>query len=183
MSELYRDVIVRPLRVHEVELLHASMPASGRIIDGKLSHYHATRFRTQEEGDAEYLVAWVGDEAAGHVLVRWRGSHDPYLLTQGVRDPYVEGLAVKTAFQSRGIGHALMLAAEETTRRRQLTTLGLSVGVENARARRLYARLGYRETALGVFEATWTYFDAAGVEHTDGETCTYWVKRLSEAED
>lgn len=159
------------------------MPASGRIIDGKLSHYHATRFLAQEEGDAEYLVAWVDDEPVGHVLVRWRGSHDPFLLAEGVRDPYIEGLAVKTAFQSRGIGRALMLAAEEPTRRRELPTLGLSVGVENARARRLYARLGYRETALGVFKATWTFVDADGVEHTNGETCTYWVKPLSEAQD
>jgi ribosomal protein S18 acetylase RimI-like enzyme len=176
VRELVPDV--RRLAADEVEALHASMPASGRILDGVLTHYHAVRFQEQESGAGDYLVAWIGDEAVGHTLIRWNGSMVGFLNDRGVTDPWVEGLAVKRGLWSRGIGTAVMLAAERATRERGFRVIGLAVGVENERARALYERLGYRETGLGVFDVTWSYVDAAGIEHPEGETCNYWIKDI-----
>ncbi|MEX0750660.1 MAG: GNAT family N-acetyltransferase [Dehalococcoidia bacterium] len=171
-------VEVRALTRREIDALQITMPSIERMIDGIRTHSHAGRFRIQEEGAGDYLIAWVDGQPAGHVLVRWAGASDPRLHERIGRDPYVEGLAVRTDLQSRGVGTAIMLEAERRTVARGHTTIGLAVGVENARARRLYRRLGYRESGFGEFEVTWTTVDAAGNEGIEGESCTYLVKAL-----
>lgn len=60
----------------------------------------------------------------------------------------VHDLAVLPAFQGRGIGHALLSAAEERARARGCCKLTLEVREDNARARGLYARQGFRDFEL-----------------------------------
>ena len=72
-----------------------------------------------------------------------------------------------------------MRSVEETARAKGHATVGLAVGVENLRARALYLRLGYWETEIPPFEVTWTYRDGRGAERVEGETCTYFTKRLA----
>ena len=58
------------------------------------------------------------------------------------------GLTVATAHRGRGIGRALMLAAEAWARDAGVRKLTLGVFADNERARRLYRSLGYVEEGL-----------------------------------
>ncbi|MBR4866532.1 MAG: GNAT family N-acetyltransferase [Clostridia bacterium] len=56
---------------------------------------------------------------------------------------YVDDFAVTQAFRGRGIGHALMAAAEDYTRSVGIPVISLHVEKHNTGARRLYDSLGY----------------------------------------
>jgi ribosomal protein S18 acetylase RimI-like enzyme len=60
----------------------------------------------------------------------------------------VHDLAVLSAYQGRGIGEALLVAAEERARARGCCKLTLEVREDNARARRLYTRRGFADFEL-----------------------------------
>jgi ribosomal protein S18 acetylase RimI-like enzyme len=60
----------------------------------------------------------------------------------------VHDLAVLPDFQGRGIGRALLAAAEERARARGCCKLTLEVREDNHRARKLYAQRGFRDFEL-----------------------------------
>ncbi len=66
----------------------------------------------------------------------------------------VHDLAVLSAARGRGIGRALLAAAEERARARGCGKLTLEVLDGNARARALYASVGFADFALGSPGAT-----------------------------
>ena len=80
------------------------------------------------------LVAWVGDEVAGFVLVYPRGGF--------ARSGYVRLIGVAAAFQGQGIGDALMAAAESLVAG-LAPDMFLLVSDFNIDAQRFYQRLGY----------------------------------------
>jgi GNAT superfamily N-acetyltransferase len=82
-----------------------------------------------------YLVAWDAGAPVGHAHLA------PSPLE--VQDMYVI-----PELRGRGIGTALLHAAEDEARSRGATRLTLTVGVDNARARRLYERHGYGECEI-----------------------------------
>lgn len=61
---------------------------------------------------------------------------------------YVANLAVAEAGEGRGIGRALMAAAEAWAKDRGMRHLALYVFAQNSRARAFYARLGFEEDSL-----------------------------------
>ncbi|TAK61102.1 MAG: GNAT family N-acetyltransferase [Dehalococcoidia bacterium] len=77
-----------------------------------------------------------------------------------------------------GVGTELMRSAEQAARERGHATIGLSVGVDNTRARALYLRLGYRQADIPPFDVRWINRDERGVERVESETCTYFTRRL-----
>ncbi|MEA3397749.1 MAG: GNAT family N-acetyltransferase [Chloroflexota bacterium] len=84
-------------------------------------------------------LVWVEDEhVVGNLSLRRAAgsSNQGYLIGNVVVHP---------DYQGRGIGHALMKAAIETTRRRKGHWIGLEVNANNEVARRLYERLGFRD--------------------------------------
>ncbi len=89
-----------------------------------------------DAGTGFYLVAWDGGEPVGHAYLA---------LTS---PPEVQDMYVLPELRGRGIGTALLDAAEDEARARGAARLTLTVSVENARARRLYARHGYAECGV-----------------------------------
>jgi ribosomal protein S18 acetylase RimI-like enzyme len=69
-------------------------------------------------------------------------------------------LSTREAFRGLGLGTRLIAEAEERIRRRGLCRAMLGVEDDNARARALYERLGYRE--CGHERASWERETAAG---------------------
>jgi GNAT superfamily N-acetyltransferase len=107
---------VRPLLPSELELVDDRLPLD----------------RLDQRG-GEWLVAWDVEEPVGHAHLDWRPS-----------PPELQNVFVAESHRRRGIASKLSLAAEELVRSRGLPTIALDVDVENAAARSLYAKLGYR---------------------------------------
>jgi ribosomal protein S18 acetylase RimI-like enzyme len=74
----------------------------------------------------------------------------------------LDHLEVAGPFGGRGIGTALIGAAEATARQLGYERIALGVGLDNRRARRLYERLGYGEWGHGTVVGTWVEYPMLG---------------------
>ncbi|GEC04661.1 hypothetical protein SSP24_23160 [Streptomyces spinoverrucosus] len=155
-------------RAADVALLDRCMGSPGR------TSFHARRFARQQTGQCTYLVAWLDGRPVGHAEMRWIGCAAPEVPADC---PEIGGLAVwPEQLRSRGIGTALIHAAENLARDRGLRTVGIGVAKDNPRAAALYAGLGYRPLI--------DYLDRYAYEDHDGSTrecvdlCTFLVKEL-----
>jgi ribosomal protein S18 acetylase RimI-like enzyme len=81
------------------------------------------------------IAATVNDELAGYALVA---------LRKGARAVRIYSLAVDARFARRGVGRALLEAAEVYARRHRRATLTLEVRYDNASAIALYESCGFR---------------------------------------
>ena len=95
---------------------------------------------TSPEADQTVLVA---EGAAGERLgfVHLHAAQD---FHTGERHGHVSDIVVAPEAEGRGVGAALMTAAEDWARGLDFRLLSLHVFADNARARALYERLGYR---------------------------------------
>jgi len=95
---------------------------------------------TTPEPDQTVLVA----EDAAHEPLGFVHLHAATDFHTGERHGHVSDIVVAPAAEGRGVGAALMAAAEAWARARDFRLLSLHVFAENRRARALYERLGYR---------------------------------------
>jgi RimJ/RimL family protein N-acetyltransferase len=92
----------------------------------------------RRHADAVLLVAEVDEVLTGRLSL----SRDPHPSSAHVADL---GLMVAAAYRRRGIGAALLLAAEEWARSARVTKLELHVFPHNAPAIALYEKHGYAQ--------------------------------------
>lgn len=129
------------------------------------------RYDIRDSEGSRYWVAQIGDRVAGSVHlvlteergggaaralaadVGWlrvlRASLVFGLLGQGPLEPdeaYVDELGVAEWARRRGVGRALLAACEREARGEGRRRLTLWVTINNAAARALYERVGFRET-------------------------------------
>ncbi len=86
------------------------------------------------------LIARRDGKRVGFLLLLDRLPDEVTLLPQG----FIAYMAVDPSSRRDGVGAALLAAAEDEARGRGLPYMALMVTEENAAARRLYAREGYR---------------------------------------
>jgi len=114
------------------------VPRLERVLTGA----HAQQLANAVAGRRAFLAAWRGEEPVGTVVVRWTGvpvdGHGPV--------PEIGSLEVVPARRGDGIGSLLVAAAEQRVRERGGTAAAIVVAQDNRDARRLYERLGYRDT-------------------------------------
>jgi ribosomal protein S18 acetylase RimI-like enzyme len=111
---------------------HQAAASAGRTwLDGSLDDALA--------GTGAVFVAVDGADLLGVISV-----HATTHFT-GERDGYIGELVVAGAASRRGLGRALIDAAETWARERQLENLTLHTGAYNASARAFYAALGFDE--------------------------------------
>lgn len=134
------------------------------------SGYARGAFARQEAGVVDFLVAVVDATVVGSAELT---NDEP---------PELKNLGVDDAARSRGVGTALIRAAESTVESRVTGTgvgersLVVGVGRDNPRAAALYERLGYRRTGM-LSSTTYSYVDDEGVAQTVTERDEELIKR------
>jgi GNAT superfamily N-acetyltransferase len=169
------DITIRPLREEEIDLLdqmNEGWPYKRPL------ELHRERFAMQEAGEAVYLIAWHGRVAVGHVLLRWQSTLRYEGASELERCAHVSDLFVIPKYWSRGIGSRLMDTLETLAARQGYIQVGLSVAVDNARARSLYASRGYVDAGFAERTVRWTYIDRHGEEQLREEVLIYLLKQL-----
>lgn len=137
--------------------------------------FHRSRYEQQVSGESTYLLAWLGGDVVGHLNVLVRSKYDVVVERLGLF-PEMNALAVVEMRWGRGIGSALVRAAEGIAL--QNGRVGLAVEPENERARALYEHLGYRlQPGLEPVDV-WTWIDADGIPHVQQDACVYLLKNL-----
>ena len=155
-------VVVRRSTAEDVLALEAREPSTQGYARGAAER--------QSRGRVVFLVA----ELSGTLV----GSAE---LTDG-HPPEVKNLWVDRSAQGRGVGTALILAAERLVEERHddespgVRELVLGVAQDNPRAAALYERLGYVRTGV-VAETTYEYVDERGVRRTATELDEDLLKR------
>lgn len=152
MTDRRAAIELRPLARAELSSLEAAWPSHG---------VHEAHLRRQQLGEATYLVAWQGVEPLGSAMAFWAGP-----LAEVTRAAYpdvveIAHLQVRGEHRGKGVGTALVRAAEEHARDRGHGAVGLGVGLDNPDAVRLYERLGYVSTGV-VSTTTYSYRDTEG---------------------
>ncbi len=105
--------------------------------------------RQQEQGERVVLVALLGGALVGYTTVVWSTLYEPF-REAGI--PEIVDLNVVPALQGRGIGTALIQAAERAAAEHSIRTIGISAGQtpEDAVANHLYLKLGYVPDGKGI---------------------------------
>jgi GNAT superfamily N-acetyltransferase len=100
----------------------------------------------QRTGERDVFVATVDGEFAGYVTLTWEPPYD-----HGPGVPEIQDLNVLPAYRRRGIGNALMDAAEARAGERS-SVLGIGVGLyaDYGSAQRMYVRRGYLPDGRGL---------------------------------
>jgi GNAT superfamily N-acetyltransferase len=165
-------LIVRPIRDGDVEAIGEALRELGTPEQPERG------FERQNEGLGVFLVAWLDGEAVGYVTAHWRASpRSPEAWKDG-RTAYFEDFIVIESRRGRGIGTAIMEAAEAMAHDLGLSRMTIGVGVENAGARRLYERLSYVDARLPLVEDSGRFRRWDGTVEEWSETWRFMVKGL-----
>ena len=117
------------------------------------------------QGDGVYLVAWAGDEPAGHAHL---ALTDP---------PEIQDVEVREAYRRRGVASALCRAAEAEARAAGARVLRVTVSADGPEAQALYRRLGFADTGAPPRRVTGTVQIRTGPLEVD-DTLLVWEKPL-----
>ena len=162
---------VRLCTVGDLELLERRL-ATGAGRD------HDQRFAHQQAGRGYYLVAWLWGEPVGHLLVTWIGPDYPPVRQLVPDCAHISAAGVVAPLRSRGIGTALVTAAEILASRRGHQMVGLVVATDNPRAQALCLRLGYADVGLAPLVSRRNGRDVAGRTVGSEEVDVYLRKWL-----
>lgn len=100
----------------------------------------------QRSGERDVFVATVGGEFAGYVTLTWEPPYD-----HGAGIPEIQDLNVLPTYRRRGIGNALMDAAEARAgERSDVVGIGVGLYVDYGSAQRMYVRRGYLPDGRGL---------------------------------
>lgn len=89
------------------------------------------------------LVAEVGGQYAGHC---WISTQTDFFTR--VEEPWIFDISVNPPFRKRGLGSAMLKAAQDFLKQRGFAHVGLQVVAHNAPARKMYEKFGYKPHAI-----------------------------------
>ncbi len=137
---------IRPLTTADLTVI----PPAFAAVDwpGKPLEQYERYLAEQEAGSRDVLVATLDGTFAGYLTVCWTSSYPPFRAA-GI--PEIQDFNVLPQCRRRGIGAALMDAAEATVAAR-CEVVGIGVGLYAAygAAQRLYAQRGYVPDGRGI---------------------------------
>lgn len=163
-------MIVRPVTDADLPVLEARWPVPGRV--------HAAHLRAQRFDGATFLAAWSGAEPVGSAMVQWGGPVGAAARESFPGAVEINHLQVREGHRGRGVGTAIIAAAEELCLARGRRQVAVGVGLDNDGAARLYERLGYRRTGV-VDTSEYDWVDGHGTVHHEVERDELMVRTLT----
>jgi len=101
--------------------------------------------------DRRNQPAWVAESENGELAGFLEASVRNYADGAGRTNVgYLEGWFVRPKFRNRGVGRALVRAAEDWARKRGFTHMGSDTWLGNRRSHRAHLAMGYREVGRDV---------------------------------
>lgn len=152
------------------------MPALADALGQEL--FFTDRIGRARHNVGDLLVAWIDGVPVGDVYLWCESPEEPELRERFGDVPILNHLEVMPSWQRRGIGTALIGAAEDAARRRGYDMVMLLVGLDNPDARRLYDRLGYADWDEGAIVTRWTEPDGTGGLREVSLTCDVMTKSV-----
>lgn len=131
------QITVRPCSARDLPLLERDLPPAA---------VHAQHLKRQDEGERTYLGAFLERRAVGTCVVSWTGAREPEFRQIFPQTIEIAGVHVGEAWRGRGVGTALIAAAEQMALEAERPRIIIGVADDNPRAMALYTRLGYRPT-------------------------------------
>ncbi len=141
--------------------------------------FHQKRFQDQEKGDSIHLIAWLDGTPVGHLSLKFNGADEEYVKSRLGMVPELNAIGVDPPkMRSKGIGRKLIAEAENICREKGFEKVGLAVGVENKKAKKLYEALEYRDAEVGGFDIFWHETQEDGTKFKMTDRCIYMIKNL-----
>ena len=162
----------RRLRAEELEAFQRALPAWNTT-------EYAKRLAAQDRGELVQLVAWDGDRPIAKAMVLFPAYEEYSRSADREGCAEIRDVGVAENARRHGVATALIVAMEEAARERGMDRIGLTVaeGEEDAPARALYDKLGYR-FAHGPFITSTNLWADDGVPIPVGAVMTYLVRDL-----
>lgn len=169
------EILIRPLRDSHLDLICPDLnPDRNKAT-------HRTRLSLQDAGTAAYLIAWHEHVPVAHGLLLWNGPLGNPKQYLPMPCPYIEDLWVRPDHRSQGVGGAMVTHMEELAAERGYEYIGLSVGIDNVHALRLYHRLGYVRQSVPLYTLSGVLQNADGEIMFWSEECHYFRKQIAAA--
>ncbi len=130
-------------------------------------------FEDQQRGTRLMLLAKVNEWPIGQIFIQLN-NYDSFSTISPKRS-YFYSLRVMDAFQSKGIGTALLQEAQTILINRRYDSVSIAAAKENPGARRLYERLGFH--VFTEDDGRWNYVDDEGKTRYVVEPC--WILEKS----
>jgi GNAT superfamily N-acetyltransferase len=166
-----QDVRIQACRTEDLDLLEAGIPSGP-------SRFHHRRLARQERGVSTYLIAWIDGGPHGHAETQWDVGNSTEVTSRFPGCVMISALDVWPAsMRSRGIGTALIRAAERQAEIRGFGRIGLGVADDNLRAAAMYLRLGYQESGCR-YQDRYEVVGDMGARRVITEPCRFGVKEL-----
>jgi GNAT superfamily N-acetyltransferase len=136
------------------------------------------RLLRQDLGNGELFVAWADATPVGDVYLWRERSAEPAVAQHLGWTPTIQHLEVAAPWRRRGIGTALLHAAQEHAAELGYARVCLGAGVTNPAARRIYERLGYVDWGHGLVDVVGEQTGPDGTLVPTSETCHWLVRSL-----
>ncbi|HWD02600.1 MAG TPA: GNAT family N-acetyltransferase [Amycolatopsis sp.] len=159
-------VTIRPAGAADVATLAAALGTP---------RYFADRVSRQAKGLGVLFTAWLGQEPVGDLYLWLEPAEELPIRALLVDVPLLTHLEVRPSARNRGVGRALVEAAE---RHLGHGRVALAVRTDNDDAARLYRRLGYDDWGHGTVVCYAEHLHPDGRTIREAEQCHVLVKTL-----
>jgi ribosomal protein S18 acetylase RimI-like enzyme len=151
-----------------------------RALADSLGHRNlfTERLARQRQGRGLMLVAWLAGAPVGSVYLWLEPAEEPEIRERLPGAALIHHLLVHAAYQKRGVGNALMTAAENHLHGLGYRTVALGVDPHNHNAIRMYERLGYVTWPYPPIATTFQMFLRNGERLSIDDLCLVLVKDL-----
>ena len=155
------DIYIRKANQDDMDLFDI-------IRDEKLPELHNSRLKQQEEGIAEYLIAFKNNEPVGHVFVLYKYDVPYYTC------PVLQDLFVKKEEREKGVSKKILELTGQRIKEKGFLEMSIEVEEGKEWIRSFYLNVGF-ELHSGPHEASWVEKDSGKRIYTN---LYYLIKTL-----